>query len=48
MHAPGAMPLSAASSGWYAAVMPATCVPWLPASTTARPKEKRKQRGRRA
>lgn len=32
---PGAMPLSAASSGWYAAAMPATWVPWLPASTTA-------------
>lgn len=33
--APGAMPFSAGSSGWWAAVMPATCVPWLPASTTA-------------
>lgn len=33
--APGAMPFSEGSSGWCAAVMPATCVPWLPASTTA-------------
>ena len=29
------MPLRAGSSGWWAAVMPATCVPCEPASTTA-------------
>jgi hypothetical protein len=42
--APGAMPLSAGSSGWWAAVMPATCVPWLPASTTAGQESRRSSR----